>query len=73
MNIRGLSIRKPASRYHQQSMTIGIAEFQRRNQREAVRLEKTEPVIGSAKNPRPAPVACAAIQLSDIKKVFFIS
>ncbi len=46
--------------------------YQRRNQRQAVWLKKTEPVTGSAKNPPLKPAPCAALQLSDCKKVFFI-
>ncbi len=64
--------RKPAGRFHQESMTIGIVVYQRRNQRQAVWLEKTEPITGSAKNPPLKPASCAALQLSDCKKVFFI-
>lgn len=45
--------------------------YQRRTQKEVMRLQKTDPLNGSAKNPRPAP-ACCGCAFSDMKEVFFI-
>lgn len=73
MNTRSLDISKTNTLVSSTVNDYWDTEYQRRSQRQAVRLEKTEPVIGSAKNPPLKPAPGAAIQLSDCKKVFFIS
>jgi hypothetical protein len=73
MNTRSLGVLKTDKMVSSTVNDYWDTEYQRRSQRQAVRLEKTEPVIGSAKNPPLKPASCAALQLSDCKKVFFIS
>jgi hypothetical protein len=81
MDIRVSNVRDTWYKIFENQKKIGLFNslcywnhiYQRRNQRQAVRLEKTEPVMVSAKNPPMKPASCAALQRSDCKKVFFIS
>lgn len=67
-----LDVRKSASRPHQQSVTVGIALYQRRTLYRAGREEKTAPLTDTAKKPRLAPTTSAGAASDDIRMVFFI-